>query len=279
MEQWRDLGGVRVRAVVVSRFRLDGGSMFGQVPKSLWRGFAKADHENRIPLVVRALLVESGGARLLVDAGLGGDFSDEEHERLAIDPALTDLPTTLRGAGVAPESVTHVLLTHLHFDHLGGLTAGGKPALPHARVLLHRAQWERARAPGPKERRSLRAADLAVLEGAERVLLEGAGPILPGVEVLPTEGHTAGLLAVTVRGARETLHFPSDLIPTLAHVRLAYTTGFDLWPERLLEEKRAILGEAAAGGDLIAFQHDPRTAACRVARGADGFVVRERVAL
>jgi glyoxylase-like metal-dependent hydrolase (beta-lactamase superfamily II) len=173
-------------------------------------------------------------------------------------------------------------LTHLHFDHVGGLTASaadgaGEPALPQARVWMHRSQWERAHAPGPKERRSLRASDLAMLERMDRVLIDDAGEILPGVFVRPTLGHTTGLLAVTVRGARETLHYPSDLIPLLAHVRLAYTTGFDLWPDRLMEEKQAILTEAAAGNDLIVLGHDPRTAACRVAPAKDGFVVRERV--
>ena len=284
MNEGRDLGDRRVRGLILSRFRLDGGSMFGQVPKPIWNEFAKADEENRIPLVLRALLVETPAGRLLIDAGMGGAFQAAERARLAIDPSLSDLRLVLRAAGVAPESIAHLLLTHLHFDHVGGLTVSGsgatpEPALPQARVWLHRAQWERAHAPGPKERRSLRAADLAVLERMDRVLVEEAAEILPGVFVRPTQGHTTGLLAVTVRGARETLHYPSDLIPLLAHVRPAYTTGFDLWPDRLLEEKQTILAEAAAGNDLIVFNHDPRTAACRVAPGKDGYVVRERVEL
>jgi len=275
-----DLGDRRVRGLILSRFRLDGGSMFGQVPKPIWNEFAKADEENRIPLVLRALLVETPAGRLLIDAGMGGAFPEAERERLAIDPSLRDLRAVLKAAGVAPESIAHLLLTHLHFDHVGGLTTSeGAPALPQARVWLHRAQWERAHAPGPKERRSVRAADLASLAQMDRVLLEDAAEILPGVCVRPTQGHTAGLLAVTVRGTREALHYPSDLMPLLAHVRSAYTTGFDLWPDRLLEEKQAILAEAAAGNDLIVFNHDPRTAACRVVPGRDGFVVRERVDL
>jgi glyoxylase-like metal-dependent hydrolase (beta-lactamase superfamily II) len=284
VDEGRDLGDRRVRGLILSRFRLDGGSMFGQVPKPIWNEFTSADGENRIPLVLRALLVETPAGRLLIDAGMGGAFHEAERARLAIDPSLFDLRDALRAAGVAPESIAHLLLTHLHFDHVGGLTAGGSgaasaPTLPQARVWLHRAQWERAHAPGPKERRSLRAADLAVLERMDRVLLDEAGEILPGVFVRPTLGHTTGLLAVTVRGTRETLHYPSDLMPLLAHVRLAYTTGFDLWPERLMEEKQAILAEAAAGNDLLVFNHDPRTAACRVAPAKDGFVVRERVEL
>ena len=282
MNARRDLGGLRARGLILSRFRLDGGSMFGQVPKPLWNEFAKADEENRIPLVVRALLVDTPAGRLLIDAGMGGAFHEGERARLAIDASLIDLRGVLRAADVAPESIAHVLLTHLHFDHVGGLTAAGiggagLPALPQARVWLHRMQWERARAPGPKERRSLRASDLAVIERMDHVLIEDAAEILPGIFVRPTLGHTTGLLAVTVRGERETLHYPSDLMPLLAHVRLAYTTGFDLWPDRLMEEKREILAAAAAGNDLIVFGHDPHTAACRVAPAKDGFVVRERV--
>lgn len=284
MNEGRDLGGLRARGIILSRFRLDGGSMFGQVPKPVWNEFAQADAENRIPLVLRALLVETPAGRLLIDAGLGGAFPEAERARLAIDPSLADLRAVLRASDVAPESIAHLLLTHLHFDHVGGLTASAgsapvEPVLPRARVWLHRAQWERAQAPGPKERRSLRPADRASLERMDRVLLDDAAEILPGVFVRPTSGHTTGLLAVTVRGTRETLHYPSDLMPLLAHVRSAYTTGFDLWPERLMEEKQAILAEAAAGNDLIVFNHDPRTAACRVAAGRDGFVVRERIAL
>jgi len=281
---WRDLGGVQARGVVTSRFRLDGGSMFGQVPKPLWSRFSKADRENRVPLVVRSLLVRRGGALLLVDPGMGGRYDDGERLRLDVDPRYDSLAATLRASGVVPEEITDVLLTHLHFDHIGGLAraepgspGGFAPELPGARLLASRSQWERARAPGPKERRSFRPRDLEVLESLDPLLLDAPQEILPRVFVTPSEGHTRGLLTVRVVGESESLHYPTDLIPLLAHIRLPYTTGFDLWPERLLDEKQAILADAAATGAWIVFAHDPRTAAARVMPGAEGYAVRERL--
>jgi glyoxylase-like metal-dependent hydrolase (beta-lactamase superfamily II) len=284
MTEWRDLGGIEARSLIVSRFRLDGGSMFGQVPKPVWSRFSKADEENRIALVVRALLVRRGDALLLVDTGMGINYAPEERARLALDPGLGSLTDVLAWEGIDPAGVTDVVLTHLHFDHVGGLGVPtsqrrSRSALPKARVHLHRAQWERAQAPGPKERRSFRAIDVALLRELDPVLLEGEAEILPGVIVHPTEGHSPGLLTVTVTGSSERLCYPSDLFPTLAHIRLPFHTGFDLWPERLLAEKESILSAAAADGTILVFNHDPLTAACRVRAGRDGFVVHSKIDL
>jgi glyoxylase-like metal-dependent hydrolase (beta-lactamase superfamily II) len=283
MDGWHDLGGLAVRTLIVSRFRLDGGSMFGQVPKPLWSRYSKADGENRIPLVVRALLVRGASRLLLVDAGMGHAYPPDERARLAIEPCA-DLPELLAAAGVEAAAVTDVLLTHLHFDHVGGLGLAGdggalKPALPGARVHLHRAQWLRAQAPGPKEKRSFREIDLALLRRLEPDLVEQGQEIIPGVTVQPTEGHTEGLLVVTARGARGEVVYPSDLIPTLAHVRLPYTTGFDMWPDRLMAEKQQILERAAEAASVIVLNHDPATAACRVRRGRDGFAIHSKIDL
>lgn len=283
MGEWRDLGGYAVKTLVVSRFRLDGGSMFGQVPKALWSRHALADEQNRIPLVLRALLLRRGEALWLIDPGMGSAYSAEEAARLAVEPG-GGLASALAVAGVDAERVTDILLTHLHFDHAGGLGERGpdgrlRPALPGARVHLHRTQWERAHAPGPKELRSYRPIDLELLREIGPRLIDGSAELLPGLEARPTDGHTPGLLLVTVRGTKESLVYPSDLIPTLAHIRAPYTTGFDMWPERLMAEKEEILSGAADSGAILVLNHDPRTAACRVRRAPSGFVVSAKVEL
>jgi glyoxylase-like metal-dependent hydrolase (beta-lactamase superfamily II) len=278
MPAWRDLGGLEAACLIVSRFRLDGGTMFGQVPKQLWSRHSKADEQNRIPLVVRSLLVRRAGELLLIDPGLGCEHAGSEVERLALDRSLGSAADVLWRAGLDPGTVTHILLTHLHFDHVGGLgvraeRGGVTPAFPHARVYVHRAQWERAQDPGPRERRSFRTLDLDLLRAIGPVLLAGTEEILSGVTVRATEGHSSGLLVVRVTGARESVFYPSDLIPTLAHVRLSFTMGFDNWPERLIREKEELLSEATSSAGLVVFNHDPVTAAARVRKGSDGFVV------
>jgi len=283
VKDWLDLGGLSARAHVLSRFRLDGGSMFGSVPKALWGRFATADEQNRIPLVLRALLVRRGDRLLLVDPGLGQSFGREERLRLGVDAALGTAADRLAAIGVSPTAVTDLLLTHLHFDHAGGLAApaaegGTAPAFPQARVWLSRAQWDRAQHPTVKERRSYRTQDLECVRAMRFELIEGAREIVPGVRVEPTEGHATGLLVVHLTGEHERLLYPSDLVPTLAHVRMPYTTGFDMWPERLMAEKEALLRQAAESQALVVFNHDPRTAGGRIGVGADGFVMRERIA-
>ncbi len=279
MEAWVDLGGIEARTLVVSRFKLDGGAMFGQVPKPLWSRYSKADDLNRIPLVVRSLLLRTPEALVLVEAGMGENFGASEAERLALEPVAGGLDDALRTEDIDPRAVTHLILTHLHFDHAAGVArrgAGGAPvpALPHARVYVQRSHWERAHAPGIKEKRSFRPEDLAVMEEMGVELIDGEGEILPRISVRLSSGHTDALQIVIVRGKRETLYYPSDLIPTLAHVRAAYTMGFDQWPNRLIEEKVALLADVAADDGLLVFVHDPDTVAARIQEGAHGYSVR-----
>lgn len=281
MLSWIDLGGISAASLIVSRFRLDGGSMFGQVPKVLWSRFAKADERNCIPLVVRALLIRVAGRLILVDAGMGGCYSPREAKQLAIDPALGDLGEVLSGAGIDPSAVTDVVLTHLHFDHVAGLGRPGsgdrlEPVLPQARVHIQRSQWQRAHDPGPKERRSFRAADLELLARCDLELHDGPAEPWPGVRLRRSDGHTEGQQWVQIHGTRQSVCYPADLIPTLAHIRAVYTMGFDLRPEEVIAEREALLGEAAAEDAILIFEHDPRTAAACVRRVSGGFVVAHK---
>ncbi len=283
MSNWRDFGSFEAKAFVASRFKMDGGSMFGQVPKVLWSKYAKADEQNRIDLVLRLVLIRTSGALVLLDAGMGTVYSEKQQRITGIDMSLGDLPTRLRAEGIEPTEVTHVVISHLHFDHVGGLLTGSEgalePALPRAKVLLQRKQWEKAHNPGLKEKDSFRQTDIEFLERLDLELLEGEVEVLPGLWIFPSDGHTAGLQAVRMEGTQGALYFPSDLIPTMAHIRAPYTMGFDQWPEKIVEEKMRFLGMAASRGAVVVFEHDPANPACIVGEGERGFVVREKVSI
>jgi glyoxylase-like metal-dependent hydrolase (beta-lactamase superfamily II) len=254
--------------------------MFGQVPKPLWGRFAKADAQNRIPLVVRALLVRTGDETVLVETGLGEIHKPAEARRLQIEAVAGSLPTALAAEGVALDQIGHLILTHLHFDHVAGIAArtpgGIRPLLPRAKVYLQRSHWTKARAPGPKEQDSFRPTDLDLLEQMDLHLLDGDRELLPGLRVRVSDGHTRGMQMVIVQGKEDQLYFPSDLIPLLAHVRSAFTAGYDTWPERLVEEKLALLQEVAERNSLLVFVHDPLTAAGRLQQGPRGFRIGSR---
>lgn len=281
MGRWVDLGGIEARGLIVDRFKLDGGAMFGQVPKPLWNRYTKVDEMNRIPLVTRALLLRVGSALALVDAGTGSDYPPEQMHYLEIESREGGLQGALKAAGVDPDDVEHLIITHLHFDHVAGVgvpngSGVARPAVPRARVYVQRSQWDRARAPGPKEQDSFRPQDLTMLESMDLQLIDREAEILPGIFVRRSDGHTRGLQLVIAHGRSDHLYYPSDLIPTLAHIHSAFTMGFDMWPERLVEEKLTLLAEVAETDGLLVFAHDPDTAACRVRSGPRGFAVRRK---
>jgi glyoxylase-like metal-dependent hydrolase (beta-lactamase superfamily II) len=272
-----------VRAPVVATFRLDGGAMFGSVPRALWERAEPADPENRIGLVARVLFLEGGGRRILVDAGPGTKFGPREAAMFAVS---TEPDETLPFRW---EELTDVVLTHLHFDHAGGATrfapGGGLegrspvvPSAPGARHWLQRANHERALAPGPRERASYLRDNVEPLGGSLLDLVDGEREIIPGIRVHISNGHTRGLQWVTVGEGKGALAFPADVIPTSSHVHLPFVMGYDMCVETLLAEKEAFLARAVEEEWVVVFEHDRQVPAARLARGKDGrFVVAERV--
>jgi glyoxylase-like metal-dependent hydrolase (beta-lactamase superfamily II) len=269
-------GGYRISAAVLTRFRLDGGAMFGSVPKPLWERHEPGDDRNRIALAARVLYLEGGGRKILVDAGLGDKFGAREAEMFAVEPAPGgDLPFRW-------EELTDIVLTHLHFDHAGGISRRTAEGLvlsaPQARVHLQRRNWERALAPGARERASYLAENVEPLRGADLRLLDGGGEVLPGIRVEVSNGHTAGMQWLLVGEGRGAVAFPADLIPTSSHVHLPFVMGYDLCVETLLGEKEDFLARAVAGEWTVVFEHDARLAAARLTRGKEGrYAVGEKV--
>ncbi len=262
-------------------FGLDGGAMFGSVPKALWERTNPADEANRIELALRHLLIEGQDRRILVDTGLGHKWTEKEARIFRIQQPDRALETALGAAGFSREQVTDVILTHLHFDHAGGATmADGSeivPAFPNATYYTQRSQWQLANNPSRKDRASFIPEDFIPLERHDRLdILDGPGEIAPGVELLVGNGHTDGHQMVKVIGSGGTAVFVGDTIPTATHLRLPFIMGYDLRPLETLAEKQQLLAQAAAEGWWLFFDHDPDVPGVRVKPGAKDVEITER---
>src|SRR5471032_1835522 len=227
------LGDIELISLCDGFMKLDGGSMFGTVPKPLWEKKAPVDSRNRITLAMRPLIVR-GARTMIIDAGLGGKDSDRFHEIYGVDRAR-NLDHTLAEAGLTPEDIDIVLASHLHFDHAGGFTvrdASGKvrPRFPRAQYVVRRGEWEDATHPHERNRASYLAdnyvplADAGVLQ-----LVDDDQTIMPGVRVRRTGGHTMHHQVVLIESGGKTAAFVADMIPTTAHVENPWIMGYDLY--------------------------------------------------
>ena len=258
-------GDLTLTSLSVGTFRLDGGAMFGVVPKPLWERRAPADERNRIRLGLRPLLVQ-GEKTLLIDAGIGGKMDEKSVEIFAIDRSR-NLDHSLADAGVSRDDIDIVLASHLHFDHAGGFTARGAsgalvPAFPRARYVVRTAEWDDAAHPHERNRASYLKDDFVPLADAGVLdLVAGDDVIMPGVRVVRTGGHARHHQVVVIESQGQTAVFTADLMPTVAHVDEAWIMGYDLYPMETLAFKRTFLREAIDREYLIFFEHDPEVAA------------------
>ncbi len=272
------IGRFRVDLVETGRFGLDGGAMFGVVPKPLWQqAYHPGDAANRIPMAARALLLRWEGATVLVDTGNGTKMPPKQRQIYALDTSCFSLERSLALLGVRPEEVTAVILTHLHFDHAGGATTYDdrgqlRPTFPNARYYVQREQLAWARNPTEKDRASFIPEDFEPLAAEGMLeLLDGEGELFPGVRVIPLYGHTAAMQLVLVSDGGEHLLYCADLCPTAAHVPYPYIMAYDNHPLRTLEEKRRLLPQAYEEGWLLCFEHDAFVQAARLEATAKGF--------
>jgi glyoxylase-like metal-dependent hydrolase (beta-lactamase superfamily II) len=260
------LGRLTVHAVQAGGQQLDGGAMFGIVPRPLWERRIPADARNRIPLGMRCLLVEHDDGLVLVDTGLGNKEDAKFRDIYGVENAgaegRTRLEDGLRALGHRPEDVRRVVLTHLHFDHAGGSTyrdADGalRVAFPNARYIGQRGEWDYATHPNERTAGSYLPPNYVPLaEAGVLDLVDGEAEVVPGVRVLPAPGHTPHHQIVHVESAGETLAFLADLVPTAAHLPLPWIMGYDVEPLVTLETKRRVLARAAAEDWLVMFEHD-----------------------
>jgi glyoxylase-like metal-dependent hydrolase (beta-lactamase superfamily II) len=254
-------GEFEVTPLIDRTFRLDGGAMFGSVPKTLWERRAPADEKNRIAMATRPLLVRTPHEVILIDAGIGGKMSPKETAIYAIEPA-PGLEASLASAGVTPNDIDVVIASHLHFDHAGGFTTlvDGLlvPTFPRATYYVRRGEWEDATHPHERNRASYLSANFLPLESAGVVrFIEADGDIRPGIGVWRTGGHCMHHQLIRIDGGGRTGVFVADLMPTAAHVDAPWIMGYDLYPMDTLAYKKRFLAEAVPGEYVIFFEHDP----------------------
>jgi glyoxylase-like metal-dependent hydrolase (beta-lactamase superfamily II) len=312
-----EIAGYQVFSVPTGIFGLDGGAMFGTVPKVLWAKCNPADANNRIPMEARALLLKGHGRVILIDTGNGADFVVKYGEKLGskfgemygVDPSGTNLESSLKKNGFTPDDITDVILTHLHFDHAGGAVKASPqgeliPTFPLARYYIRESNLKTAQRPNIRERASYLPANFEPLlsRGVLHVLRDDEPLGLPGLQFFLSHGHTLGQQIVWVKddiklitnsvddglfeesseggqGRIGGIVYGADLIPTSSHVRLAWVMGYDLEPLRLIEEKMKILGMAADEKLLLFFEHDPYCDLAEIERDGSDFRVVKRFSL
>ncbi len=261
-----EFGNLKVTAHNFGFFRLDGGAMFGSVPKNLWSRRIEADAENCIRLATRCLVVtdDSAKKKFLIDVGMGEKWTPKQREIFAIENLPSDK------VGVRAEEITDIILTHLHFDHAGGISKyqEGSSAVeliyPTARVILQRDNLRNARAPSVKEKASYLPENFEPFVGSNFFEVEGKMEVHPGIVVHQVNGHTRGQQWVEIYGGGMKLFYPTDLVPTQHHLPIPFHMGYDACAETVLKEKAGFLERARSEKAIVVFEHDASLEACTV---------------
>jgi glyoxylase-like metal-dependent hydrolase (beta-lactamase superfamily II) len=273
---------MKIQLFNIANFRVDGGALFGVIPKALWSRVYHADSNNLINLSLRSLIIEIEGHVILTDAGWG-DKQDEKFFRHVYLDGGEGLIEGLEKNGYKPEDVTDVFLTHLHADHCGGGVKKGKAdgtyelTFPNATYHVSRAQWEWAL------KNNLREADafleeniIPIGESGNLNLVESDGELFPGFNVLICYGHTPGLMIPVIKYKDKTLVYAGDLIPTAAHIPLIWNMSYDIESLRTIEEKQRLLEEALANNYILVFQHDENVECCNLEMTAKGIRAKDK---
>lgn len=255
------LGQFELSIVSDGKFWLDGGSMYGVVPKVMWNKLTPTDDFNRVELSLNCLLIETPEGNVLIDTGVGDKLKDRFKEIYKMDRDITFVES-LNRVGFKPENIDFVINTHLHFDHCGGNTIkkDGKliPTFPNAKYIIQKQEWFDASNPNEKTKASyLKENFIPIKESGQLMLVHDKYEVLPGIKVFITNGHTQGHQSVLIESGDKKAIYLGDLIPTASHIKIPYIAAYDLFPLAVVEKKKEILEQAIKEKWLLVFEHDP----------------------
>jgi len=259
-------------SVETGKFELDGGTMFGVVPKILWERKIPADEKNLIPMTMRSLLIQGKGKNILIDTGIGDKLSEKLKKIYKVDLDSANIDISLSKFGLTCNDITDVIITHLHFDHAGGSTSiiDGKaiPTFQNAIYYIQKKQWEIANNPCVRDTASYMKENFIPLQKSKVLtLIDGPQKIFNGIDIVVTDGHTPGQQHLLIKDKTKPLFFCADLIPTSAHLPVPWHMAYDNFPMILLNEKQNLLSRALKENWILFFEHDPYVAAASIKQG------------
>ena len=279
----KKIGKWKIVILETGHFWLDGGAMMGSVPKVLWEKTNPPDSQNRIKLSLRCLLLDNGKDIVLIESGMGNKFNDNFSKMFNITQSKDPLSDALSKSGYSNKDITHMVLTHLHFDHAGGATimevdGSYAPTFPNAKYYISKDNWSAGINPSPRDRASYLKENYVPVDDAGLFeFVDSNSKILPGISTYIVNGHTAGQQLIKVESDGEILFFCSDLIPLESHLKLPWIMGYDLNAQLTLKEKTDFLELAAKNNWWLFFYHDPETVAVKINKDEKYYKVTERV--
>lgn len=279
------IGNYELHSVQTGLFRLDGGAMFGVVPKPLWSKTNPADETNRIDMCMRSLLLVSGDKKIIIDNGVGYKMSQKLNDIYGVDHSIYTLEHELEKLGFKPEDITDVLMTHLHFDHAGGSTKRNENnelelSFPNAVHHLQKKHWEWGQNPSDRDRASFMPENYNLIQEKGMLkLYDGDFKFDDVISLHTVSGHTPMMQLVKIKDDENTLLFTADLFPMTSHIPLPYIMGYDLFPLTTLDEKKKFLPQIVKEKWILFFEHDAFTEICNVQQTDKGFIVTDKMEL
>ena len=276
------IGKYDLYSVETSEFGLDGGAMFGIIPKPVWEKKVSADELNRVNMVTRSLLLVSDEKKILIDTGNGTKWEEKYKQIYDINTDQYNIEKSLRKYGFSSEQITDVICTHMHFDHIGGNTKikSGEvvPTFPNAKYWISEENWKLANHPSQKDAGSFIEHDWKVLEENQMIeIIDGREPFIEGIETFVTHGHTPGLLHPIVSDGSNKLFYGADIFPMVAHIPIPWVMAYDVQPVVTMEEKQKLLQKMEREDWILFFEHDPHIQACTVHKDGKHYKLNKRI--